>query len=201
MVLKQISLQQANSKETRPLIIEYEQEHEQEVLRIEEIINKNQYIFSDLFKDLNKISYLNFNDDKTLYISSLEDFKEYVSKRLDEEIDELIKPLLEEDETFAKVIFLRTILMGIYNELGLKVELPSDESEFTQQVNAVYVVLAAKYYSDQGQPEQLLEFIMEPNSDRKQDILLWLNEMHRFDLLNTLYSDTHRPVLQFFSKP
>lgn len=195
-MFKQINLQQANSKKTRPLIIEYDQEHEQEVLKIEEIINNNKYIFSDLFKDLDKISYFSSNDGKTLYISSMEDLKIYLSKQLQEVKDELIKPLLAENATDAKVLFLRTILMGMYNDLGLDVDIPGNVSDFIQHVNAVYVVLAAKYYADKEQPQELLEFIMNPTAEKKNELLLWLNEMHRFDLLNSLLNEQYQILIK-----
>ena len=163
-MLKRIELKQANSEENRQFEIEYNKDNEPEVLKIEAMINNNQYIFSDLFKDLNKISYLSSNDDRTLYISSIADLKEFLSKKLESIKGELIKPLLDENANAAKTLFLRTVLMGLYSELGIDFELPSESSEFSQHVNAVYVVLAAKYYDEKDEPEKLIEYIMNPEA-------------------------------------
>ncbi len=195
-MVKRIELKQTNITENKVLEIEYNQEHEQEVLKIEEIINNNQYLFLDLFKEINKISYLSSNDDNTLYITSLTDLKDYVSEQLESIKEELIKPLLSENADTAKTIFLRTILMDMYNNLGLDVDLPTEKEEFTQHVNAVYLVLATKYYTDKEEPEKLLEYIMNPNEEIKQELLIWLNDMHRFDLLNMLLNEQYQILIK-----
>lgn len=195
-MLKRIELKQANSEENRQFEIEYNKDNEPEVLKIEAMINNNQYIFSDLFKDLNKISYLSSNDDQTLYISSIADLKEFLSKKLESIKGELIKPLLDENANAAKTLFLRTVLMGLYSELGIDFELPSESSEFSQHVNAVYVVLAAKYYDEKDEPEKLIEYIMNPDNEKKQELLLWLNDTHRFDLLNMLLNEQYQILIK-----
>ncbi len=196
MMLKQIELNQANSEETRILEIEYSAENESEVLQIETMIKNNRFIFSDIFRELDKISYLSSNDDKTLYITSILDLKKYLSEQLNSIRGKLIKPLLEENSTFSKALFLRTILMGLYKDLGIDIEIPKAMTDLEQHVNAVYVVLAAKYYEETNEPDKLLEFIMNPDKDKKNDILVWINESSRFDLLNMLLNEQYQILIQ-----
>lgn len=177
--------------------IEYDESHQQEALNVAKLITTNLFMISDLFNDLNKISFIGSNEPSTLNINSTADLKKYLSTLIPDFMQKVINQVKEYDQEQYETMLLRILLMHLYKTNGMEIELPTSDEDFSQHVLAVYAIVGVIYHLDKNIPEKYLDFILRLNDDDKTEILLWLNDRNRFKLLNDLLHEQYQILIKF----
>ena len=197
-----INLPQGTNEQNEPLedktfAIECDDTSEQQAIQIKEFIQKNLLMFSDLFKDLDKISFISSNEDSTLYISSMSDFKEYISKLIPEFMEKVNQQVDEISRKEYEAMLLRILLIDLYRESGLNVEIPFADEKFAQNVAATSAIAAVLYYTEKNSADDFLNYLFDQSLEEKQNILLWLNDKNVFNLLNQLLHEQYQRLIKF----
>lgn len=171
--------------ETTVLPIEYNEQTEQLAIELKEILERNQMLFQMFLAFHKKISFLDSEEDDTLAINSIEEFKELLSSVIPAYLDILKKQVYEERKEDIEPAFLKMMLL---NKVSSK-----DNQEIINNINAIYTIVGLNYYDN---PQELLNFIFNPTEEEKQKIFEWYNKKHRYDLMNMLLEDEYQNILE-----
>lgn len=181
---------------TKTIDIEYTEETEKEALQLKELIDNNHQIFHDFFLGLDKISFTNFKDETTLSITSITDLKEQLRERIPAFMADTIPQIEAANNGQAEVMYLKFLLLDKYKTIGQYAPEFASNSEYQMYVNSIFSLAAAVYYMNQNTPEKMVDFIFEFPPTEKEKILTWLNEKHRYELLNLLLDDQYQLIIQ-----
>ncbi len=179
-----------NETGTRQLIIQYNNETEELASYLEKVINSNKYIFSDRLGnvDLINISSKKEKGKRTLNIETITDFKTYLATNMEPYRKELLK-VLEPPTAYAE--FLRVLLLDIITLSDTNEKIFPPREQFTQMVASIYTTLAAKLSESPENDLDFIDFLVNPTSEKKDQIFIWLNDNYNWDLLNLLLDEQY----------
>jgi hypothetical protein len=118
--------------ETTVLPIEYNEQTEQLAIELKEILERNQMLFQMFLAFHKKISFLDSEEDDTLAINSIEEFKELLSNVIPAYMDMVKKQVYGENSEKIEPSFLRMMLL---DKISSKEE---KQTEITSNINTIY---------------------------------------------------------------
>lgn len=190
---KILTVQLSNEDETiKDFIIKYDENSQEEAMKLQEKLIEHQLIFSEVLCGLDKISFIDSPDQTTLYISSIDGLKSYLKKRV-KIIKDKTTTIISLKDKEQTATFLRGLLLELYQSLDIKVDNKEELTFFKGKENAIYDILAAHYYKDDS---QYLNYLLEDSKQAKEEIFSWFNEQERFNLLNQLLSEQYQLLFQ-----
>ena len=181
---------------TKAMKIEYPEEKEKEAFQLKELIDSNYHIFHDLFLGIEKISFSGENAPTTINITSNEELKAVLKERLPAFMADTIPQIEAANNGQSEVLYLKFLLLDKYNTVQEYAPEFANNDEYEIYINSLYSLAAAIYYTNQNIPHKMVDFIIEPTNEEKEKIIEWLNERHRYKLLNLLLDDQYQLIIQ-----
>lgn len=180
--------------QTTVLPIRYDEKHKQEAEQLKEILERNQMLFQMFLTENKEISFLDSDDEETIYIDSISDLKELLSNIIPTYMDMLKQQVYREGGTDVETVFLKMMLHDIITSREDS-EIEKDE-QLSENINTIYTVVASNYYDN---PQDLINFIFYPTGQEKEVIFNWLNKKERYNLLNMLLEEEYQNMLELES--
>lgn len=175
---------------TEIIEIEYEDTNKDEVEKIVQAIKKNYLFFQDLTRPYARISFV--NSPNTIQVSSYEDFKNYIGRKLTSFLKDL-KESIAKNQDLNDIIYLKFILLDKYNSLKNYSPAFAEREDLHVYINSMYTLAASDYYDNEN---DLLDFIFELKDSEKGKVLKHLLDKRRFDLLNHLLQEQLDLIIQ-----
>lgn len=180
--------------QTTVLPIRYDEKHQQEAEQLKEILEQNQMLFQMFLTGHKEISFLDSDDEETLYIDSISNLKEILSSVIPSYMDMLKRQVYKEGGKDVETVFLKMLLHDIIASREDS-EIEKDE-QLSENINTIYTVVASNYYDN---PQDLINFIFNPTGSEKEKIFKWLNKKERYNLINMLLEDEYQNMLELES--
>lgn len=177
--------------QTTVLPIEYDDKHKQEAEQLKELLERNQMLFQMFLTGQKKISFLDINEEDTIYIESIEDLKKLLSNIIPTYMEILHKQVYSNGNNMDTDL-LRMLLVDIISskeESGIDKTISKD---INLNINTIYALVAMSYYND----EELINFIFNPTGLEKEKILKLLNAKERYNLMNMLLEEEYQKILE-----
>ena len=177
--------------QTTVLPIECDEEHKQEAEQLKELLEGNQMLFQMFLTGQKKISFLDINEEDTIYIESIEDLKKLLSNIIPTYMEILHKQVYSNGNNMDTDL-LRMLLVDIISskeESGIDKTISKD---INLNINTIYALVAMSYYND----EELIDFIFNPTGLEKEKIFKLLNAKERYNLMNMLLEEEYQKILE-----
>ena len=177
--------------QTTVLPIEHDDKHKQEAEQLKELLERNQMLFQMFLTGQKKISFLDMNEEDTIYIESIEDLKKLLSNIIPTYMEILHKQVYSNGNNMDTDL-LRMLLVDIISskeESGIDKTISKD---INLNINTIYTVVAISYYND----EELIDFIFNPTGLEQEKIFKLLNAKERYNLMNMLLEEEYQKVLK-----
>lgn len=181
--------------ETTVLPIEYDKENQQEANKLKQILEQNQMLFQMFLSQYKRVSFLDIYDEEVLCINSVTELKEILSHIIPTYMDMLKKQVRKDAGEEADVVFLKMLLLDIISSKE-KDEKSKETQDISDNINTIYAVVATDYYE---QEQDLINFIFNPTGEEKEKIFKWLNQQHRYNLMNMLLEEEYQNMLSLES--
>lgn len=180
--------------ETNVIPIKYKDESKEEAFRLKEILESNETLFQMFLAGHKSISFLEEEeDDESLEISSIDDFKSLLKEFIPSYIDMLKERVYTSSDENIETIFLRILILDKNSPDELDENLSYD---INLNINTIYSILGLMYYEDD---EKLTDFIFNPTITEKEKIYEWLNNKERYNLINMLLCEEYQKLLELES--
>ena len=180
--------------ETNVIPIEYDYKTTLEAEKLKEIIERNQMLFQIFLAGHTKISFLDSDEDTTLEITSIANFKELLSQFIPAHMEMLKNKVYSESGPEIDSFFLKMMLM---DTVASKEDANQDKSllaEINFNINTIYSLVGYTYYEEQK--VNLIDFIFNPTGSEKEKIFKWLNRKERYNLMNMLLEEEYQKILE-----
>lgn len=183
--------------ETKVIPIEYDDKTKEEAEKLKEIIERNQMLFQIFLAGNKKISFLDSDEDTTLEITSIGNFKQLLSSFIPSHMELLQTRVYTDGGEDTDTVFLKMMLHDIIaSREDSELEI---DSELSNNINTIYSVVAFNYYKEQNTPEKIIDYIFNPTGEEKEKIFKWLNEKERYNLMNMLLEEEYQNILSLES--
>ncbi len=180
--------------ETNVIPIKFTDTTANDAAKLKEILESNPTLFQMFLAGHKYISFETTEDEESLEISSLDDFKYLLKEFIPAYMDMLKQKVYSESLENIETIFLRILLL---DKISAKENQTLDNelvSDLNLNINTIYSILGIAYY--ENSPEKLSEFIFNPTSDEKEKIFHWLNKKERYNLINLLIEEEYQKMLE-----
>ena len=165
--------------------IEYNKETEQDAKVLKQLFITNSLFFLDLLKTYPIIRIGDIDeplqDDITLEVSSLDEFKEILAIILPSYIEKLN---IKDDEE-SLMTFLRILLTTKYSDIKDK-DLSIKKNELPIYIESIYSLIALAYYES---PKEAVNALVNLDEQEKKKLFNYLNDTYRIDLVNELIDE------------